>query len=79
RSLPETIQYLFPAVPGIEYWFNYRSIQVSFTLELPPNLFGFAYYLVLSHGYVGKGVSFGCECYLDNISVVGAADTRLVH
>ncbi|KAK2353094.1 disease resistance protein RUN1 [Trifolium repens] len=64
----DTIQYLFPAMQGIEYWSHYSSTQVSFTLELPPNLFGFAYYLVLSQGHVGKGVSFGSECYLDNIS-----------
>ncbi|KAK2406392.1 disease resistance protein RUN1 [Trifolium repens] len=64
----DTIQYLFPAMQGIEYWSHYSSTQVSFTLELPPNLFGFAYYLVLSQGHVGKCVSFGCECYLDNIS-----------
>ncbi|WJX92097.1 hypothetical protein P8452_73784 [Trifolium repens] len=64
----DTIQYLFPAMQGIEYWSHYSSTQVSFTLELPPNLFGFAYYLVLSQGHVGKCVSYGCECYLDNTS-----------
>ncbi|GAU38828.1 hypothetical protein TSUD_356790 [Trifolium subterraneum] len=64
----DTIQYLFLAMQGIEYWSHYTSTQVSFTLELPPNMFGFSYYLALSQGYVGKGISFGCECYLDNIS-----------
>ncbi|WJX86404.1 hypothetical protein P8452_68717 [Trifolium repens] len=64
----DTIQYLLPVMPGIEYWSHYTSTQVSFTLELPPNLLGFAYYLVLSQGHVGVGVGIRCECYLDNIS-----------
>ncbi|MCH81896.1 TIR-NBS-LRR resistance protein [Trifolium medium] len=57
-----------PVMPDIEYWFHYRSTQVSFTLELPPNLLGFSYYLVLSQGHVRDEVDFGCECYLDNSS-----------
>ncbi|GAU38823.1 hypothetical protein TSUD_356740 [Trifolium subterraneum] len=64
----DTIQYLLPAMQGIEYCSHYSSTQVSFTLELPPNLFGFAYYFVLSQGHVGEGVGFGCDCYLDDIS-----------
>jgi hypothetical protein len=64
----DTIQYLLPVMPGIEYWCDYSSTQVSFTIELPPNLFGFAYYLVLSQGHVRDGVRIRCECYLDNIS-----------
>ncbi|GAU28767.1 hypothetical protein TSUD_357530 [Trifolium subterraneum] len=64
-----TIQYLLPAaMPGREYWSHYSSTQVSFTLELPPNLLGFSYYLVLSQGHVGYLVDFGCDCHLDNIS-----------
>jgi hypothetical protein len=38
----DIIGYLLPDMPGREYWFNYRSTQVSFTLDFPPNLFGFA-------------------------------------
>ena len=57
---------LLPVMPGMENWFHYSSTQVSFTLELPSNLLGFAYYLVLSQGRMGYGVVFGCECYLDN-------------
>ncbi|MCH88200.1 TIR-NBS-LRR resistance protein [Trifolium medium] len=64
----DTIQYLLPAMQGIEYWSHYSSTQVSFTLELPPNLLGFAYYFVLSQGHVREGVGFGCDCYLDHIS-----------
>ncbi|MCH81144.1 TIR-NBS-LRR resistance protein, partial [Trifolium medium] len=52
---------------GTEYWFHYTSTQVSFTHELPSNLLGFAYYLVLSQGRVGEGVGIGCECYLDDV------------
>ncbi|GAU51403.1 hypothetical protein TSUD_351260 [Trifolium subterraneum] len=65
-----TIQYLLvlPHMPGRECPFHYRSTQVSFTLELPPNLVGFAYYLVLTQGFVGEGAHFGCECYLDSSS-----------
>jgi len=59
---------LLPAMPGMENWFHYSSTQVSVTLELPSNLLGFAYYLVLSQGRIGYGVVFGCECYLDNSS-----------
>ncbi|MCH80327.1 TIR-NBS-LRR resistance protein, partial [Trifolium medium] len=62
RPIPVT------CMPGIEYWFDYTSTQVSFSLELPPKLFGFVYYLVLSQGRVEEGVGIGCECYLDNIS-----------
>jgi len=62
------IWYFLPAMPGIEYWFHHPSTQVSVTLELPPNLLGFAYYMVLSPGHMGYGVDFGCECYLDNSS-----------
>jgi hypothetical protein len=60
------IGYFLPAMPDIEYWSHYTSTQVSFTLELPPNLLGFAYYLVLSQGHMGHGVDFGCECYMNN-------------
>ncbi|MCH79896.1 putative disease resistance protein (TIR-NBS-LRR class) [Trifolium medium] len=65
-----SIQYLLPDIPepDREYWFNYRSPQVSFTVELPPNLLGFAYYLVHSGGLVGESARFGCECYLDSSS-----------
>jgi hypothetical protein len=58
--------YFLPAMPDVEYWSHYTSTQVSFTLELPPNLLGFAYYLVLSQGHMGHGVDFGCECYMNN-------------
>ncbi|WJX86407.1 hypothetical protein P8452_68720 [Trifolium repens] len=61
----DIIGYLLPDMPGREYWFNYRSTQISFTLELPPNLLGFAYYFVLSQGNMKKGVDSGCECYLE--------------
>ncbi|XP_045789515.1 disease resistance protein RPV1-like isoform X2 [Trifolium pratense] len=61
----DIIGYLLPDMPGREYWFHYRSTQVSFTLELPPNLLGFAYYFVLSQGHMKKSVNFGCECYLE--------------
>ncbi|WJX83714.1 hypothetical protein P8452_66357 [Trifolium repens] len=64
----DSIQYLLPALQGIEYWSHYSSTQVSFTVELPSNLLGFAYYFVLSQGHVGEGIGFGCDCYLDNIS-----------
>ncbi|KEH18379.1 disease resistance protein (TIR-NBS-LRR class) family protein, putative [Medicago truncatula] len=57
-----------PAMPGTENWFHYSSTQVSDTLELPSNLLGFAYYLVLSPGIMDFGVGFGCKCYLDNSS-----------
>jgi hypothetical protein len=30
----DTIQYLLPVMPGIEYWYDYSSTQVSFTIEL---------------------------------------------
>ncbi|PNX67804.1 putative TIR-NBS-LRR resistance protein, partial [Trifolium pratense] len=36
------IQYLLPVMSGIEYWSHYTSTKVSFSLELPPNLLGFA-------------------------------------
>ncbi|XP_058745349.1 disease resistance protein RUN1-like [Vicia villosa] len=67
-SLDYDFQYFLPAMCGIENWFHYHSTQASFTLELPPNLLGFAYYLILSHGNVGDGVDYGCECCLDNCS-----------
>ena len=60
--------HFLPAMPGMENWFHYSSTQVSVTLELPSNLFGFAYYVVLSQGHMGFGVDFGCECFLDNNS-----------
>ncbi|GAU10314.1 hypothetical protein TSUD_351130 [Trifolium subterraneum] len=63
-----TIHYLLPYMPDREYWFNHPSKEFSFPLELPPNLLGFAYYLVLTQGTVGKGVRFGCECYLESSS-----------
>jgi hypothetical protein len=62
------MQYLLPVMAAMEYWFDYTSTQVSFILELPPNLLGFAYYFVLSKGRVRKGACSGCECGLDNIS-----------
>ncbi|CAJ2663627.1 unnamed protein product [Trifolium pratense] len=71
-----SIQYLFPDMPGREYRFHYRSTQVSIILELPPNLLGFAYYLVLSQGWVEEGARFGCECYLDSSSVERICITR---
>ena len=52
----------------MENWFHYSSTEVSVTLELPSNLLGFVYYLVLSQGYIGYDAGFGCECYLDNSS-----------
>ncbi|MCH79508.1 putative disease resistance protein (TIR-NBS-LRR class), partial [Trifolium medium] len=64
----DAIQFLLPAMAAMEYWFDYTSTQVSFTLELPPNLLGFAYYFVLSQGHMRKVACFGCECYLDKIS-----------
>ncbi|XP_058750330.1 disease resistance protein RPV1-like [Vicia villosa] len=64
----DIIMYFLPAMSGMENWSNYPSTQASVTLELPPNLLGFAYYLVLSQGNVGDGVDFGCECCLDNSS-----------
>ncbi|MCH96828.1 TIR-NBS-LRR resistance protein, partial [Trifolium medium] len=64
----DIIEYLLPVMPGGEYWFHYRSTQVSFTLELPPNLLGFVYYLVLSQGHMNQCVGFGCDCYLANSS-----------
>jgi hypothetical protein len=60
--------YFLPAMPGREYWFHCPSTQVSFTLKLPPNSVGFAYYLVLSQGHMEYDVGFGCECYWDNSS-----------
>ena len=57
-----------PAMPGMENWFHYSSTQVSVTLELPSNLLGFVYYLVLSQGIMDFVVGFGCKCYLDNSS-----------
>ncbi|CAK8560322.1 unnamed protein product [Lathyrus sativus] len=64
----DIIEYFLPAMSGMENWSRYPSSQASVTLELPPNLLGFAYYLVLSQGTVGDGVDFGCECCLDNRS-----------
>jgi len=60
--------HFLPAMPGMENWFHYSSTQVSVTLQLPSNLSGFTYYLVLSQGRMGYGVDFGCECFLDNNS-----------
>ncbi|CAJ2663625.1 unnamed protein product [Trifolium pratense] len=71
-----TIQYLLPDISGRENWFHYRSTQLSITLELPPNLLGFVYYLVLSQGWVVEGARFGCECYLDSSSVERICITR---
>ncbi|KEH18376.1 TIR-NBS-LRR class disease resistance protein [Medicago truncatula] len=59
---------LIPAMPGMENWFHYPSTEVSVTLELPSNLLGFAYYVVLSQGHMGFDVGFGCECNLENSS-----------
>ena len=59
---------LLPAMPGMENWFHYSSTQLSVTLQLPSNLLGFAYYLVLAQGHMGYDVRFVCECYLDNCS-----------
>nr|WIL60001.1 nodulation protein [Melilotus officinalis] len=59
---------LLPTMPGMEKWFHYSSTQVSMTLELPSNLLGFAYYLILSQGHMESDVDFGCECYFDNSS-----------
>ncbi|XP_058750284.1 disease resistance-like protein DSC1 [Vicia villosa] len=64
----DIIEYFLPAMPGMKIVSSYHSTQASFTLEVPPNLLGFAYYLVLSQGNVGSGVDFGCECCLDNSS-----------
>ncbi|XP_045789512.1 TMV resistance protein N-like [Trifolium pratense] len=69
-------EYFLPDMPGREFWFHYRSTQVSFTLELPSNLFGFAYYLVISQGRVENGAYFRCECYVDN-SVTITSFTRV--
>ncbi|WJX86411.1 hypothetical protein P8452_68723 [Trifolium repens] len=63
-------EYLLPVMPGREYWFQYTSTQVSFTLDLPRNLFGFAYYLVISQGRVENGAYFRCECYLENSATI---------
>jgi hypothetical protein len=63
-------EYLLPVMPGREYWFQYTSTQVSFTLELPRNLIGFAYYLVISQGRVENGAYFRCECYLENSATI---------
>ncbi|XP_045789522.1 disease resistance-like protein DSC1 [Trifolium pratense] len=71
-----SIQYLLPDMPGRDHRFHYRSTQVSITLELPPNLLGFAYYLVLSQGSLGRSARFGCECYLDSSSVERICITR---
>jgi len=62
----DIIWHILPAIHGLENWFHYPSTQVSFTLELPHNLLGFAYYLVLSEGQTKYNVGFGCECYLNN-------------
>jgi len=66
----ESWNLILPAMPmpGMENWFHYSSTQVCVTLELPSNLLGFAYYLVLSQGEMEFSVRLGCECYLDNSS-----------
>ncbi|KAJ1420310.1 P-loop containing nucleoside triphosphate hydrolase [Sesbania bispinosa] len=48
--------------------FSYHSTQALFTVELPPNLVGLVFYLVLSQVqscHIGYGGSFGCECCLE--------------
>ncbi|XP_058750328.1 disease resistance protein RUN1-like [Vicia villosa] len=62
----DIFEYFLPAMSGLENWSCYPSTQASVTLELPPNLLGFAYYMVLSQGKVGNVVDFRCECCLDN-------------
>ncbi|XP_058750326.1 disease resistance protein RUN1-like [Vicia villosa] len=64
----DIIKYFLPAMSGMENWSPYPSTQASVTLELPSNLLGFAYYMVLSQGNVGNVVDFICECCLDNSS-----------
>ncbi|XP_058743528.1 disease resistance protein RPV1-like [Vicia villosa] len=64
----DIIMYFLPAMSGMENWSHYPSTQASVSLELPPDLLGFAYYLVISQGKVGYGVNFGCECCLENSS-----------
>lgn len=61
--------YLLPAISGkVRDWFHYHSTQASFSVELPPNLLGFVYYMVLSQGRMGSGGGFGCECNLETSS-----------
>jgi len=64
----DIIWHFLPAMPGMENWFHYSSTQVSVSLQLPSNLLGFAYYLVLSQAEMEFSVCFRCECYLDDSS-----------
>ncbi|KAJ1420309.1 Leucine-rich repeat 3 [Sesbania bispinosa] len=51
-------------------WFHYHSIEPFVTIdELPLNLLGIVFYLVVSQVqscYIGYGGCFGCECYLES-------------
>ncbi|KAJ1420311.1 Leucine-rich repeat 3 [Sesbania bispinosa] len=63
------ICYFLPAISDkIRDWFHYHSTQSLVTVELPSNLLGFAYYLVLSQVqscHIGGYGSFGSKCYLE--------------
>ncbi|CAJ1971891.1 unnamed protein product [Sphenostylis stenocarpa] len=63
------ICYCLPARNGsVQDWLHYHFTQDLVTIELPPNLLGFIFYLVVSEVQscnIGRYGSIGCECYLE--------------
>ncbi|RDX73545.1 TMV resistance protein N, partial [Mucuna pruriens] len=63
------ICYYLPARSGkVREWFHCHFTQALVTIEPPPNLLGFIFYLVVSQfelEYIGCCGSIGCECYLE--------------
>uniref|UniRef100_A0A0R0IAY8 TIR domain-containing protein n=1 Tax=Glycine max TaxID=3847 RepID=A0A0R0IAY8_SOYBN len=63
------ICYYLPARRGkIRDRFHWHFTQALITIELPPNLLGFIFYLVVSQVqscHIGRHGSIGCECYLE--------------
>ncbi|XP_057455230.1 disease resistance protein RUN1-like [Lotus japonicus] len=61
--------YFLPARSDqLQDWSDYHSTRALFTIELPSNVWGFVFYLVLSQVqscHIGYGGSFGCKCCLE--------------
>jgi hypothetical protein len=60
--------FLFAMSDKVQDCFHYHSIKTLVSVELPPKLLGFVYYLVFSEGRMGYGGRFGCECCLETSS-----------
>ncbi|KAG5009707.1 hypothetical protein JHK87_018222 [Glycine soja] len=64
-----TICYCLPARSGkVRDWFHCNFTQSLVTIELPPNLLCFIFYMVVSQVQscnIGCYGSIGCECYLE--------------